>query len=86
MFRSTVAKSAGMMCRFAATRGMASMPALRVAAARATVSRQMPVAAAMAQRASAIRFYSAGPEPLTKEFVFERIEALLKNFDKVRLT
>lgn len=53
--------------------------------ARISVARPaMAVRPLAAQRfAFAPRFYSDGPAPLTKDFVFERISGLLKGYDKV---
>lgn len=76
-----------MLCRLSAVSAsrfaaVTAIPSVRLATAVAS-SRAWSVNTTTNYRQTGIRFYSAGPQPLTNEFVFERISALLQSFDKV---
>ena len=83
MFRNTAARSLARVASASLRRTIAtrvSQSAFRSSIPSASLSQRL----VLSQQQSQVRFYSAGPAPLTNAFVLERITALLSNYDKVR--
>lgn len=89
MLRTTFSKYVGSLCRaytFSSIR-VASLHSMR----QFSSIRQSPTIAFNtlnrfandATHKQGLRFYSAGPAPLTNEFVLERITGVLQSFEKV---
>ncbi|CDO54422.1 hypothetical protein DUD61_001961 [Geotrichum candidum] len=82
MFRNTAARSLARVASASLRRTIAtrvSQSAFRSSIPSASLSQRL----ILSQQQSQVRFYSAGPAPLTNAFVLERITALLSNYDKV---